>query len=218
VRLVNSLSFELDYELEATGAAGIANVELWMTADSGRSWARWTTDEDRKSPVKVRVSEPGLYGFTVVLESGTGLRGRPPGPGDEPEVWLGIDLSVPRVRLTSVAVGSGAETGDVTIQWEAADDHLSSQPISLSYGVTPDGPWSLIATSIDNQGRFVWRLDDRVPDELFVRIEAVDDAGNVGRQVIDRPISVNRARPKAHIRDVRPVRESNRGKEYRFFH
>jgi hypothetical protein len=74
-------------------------------------------------------------------------------------------------------------------------------PISLLYAPKQGGPWTAIpgATKIDNTGRFVWRMESNVPYELFVRVEAVDEAGNVGTADCQTSVKVDLAIPKARV-------------------
>ena len=44
--MTNSRQFSLDYEVEALGPAAVEKVELWTTADGGRTWNRSQTDDD----------------------------------------------------------------------------------------------------------------------------------------------------------------------------
>src|SRR5690606_18090450 len=97
-RMVNSRSFELDYEVDAIGPSGIAKVELWGSRDGGRTWSSYGVDNDNRSPIRVNVEGEGLYGFRIAVQSGSGLGGQPPRSGDHPELWVGVDLTKPNVR------------------------------------------------------------------------------------------------------------------------
>ena len=54
-RLVNSRKFELDYDIESVGTAGVAKVELFGTRDGGKSWSSLGNDPDSTSPFIVNV-------------------------------------------------------------------------------------------------------------------------------------------------------------------
>ncbi len=49
--MVNSRSFDLEYDVEGVGPSGIARVELWGTRDGGRSWSSYGIDNDNRSPI-----------------------------------------------------------------------------------------------------------------------------------------------------------------------
>src|SRR5690606_22332494 len=101
-RMVNSKSFELDYEIESIGPSGIAKVELWGTRDEGRTWTSYGIDNDNRSPMRVNVEGEGLYGFRITVQSGSGLASPTPRGGDAPELWIAVDLVAPQVQLVDV--------------------------------------------------------------------------------------------------------------------
>ena len=65
------------------------------------------------------------------------------------------------------------------------------------------GPWTPIASDLENTGSYNWRLDNRVPAQVFLRLEARDEAGNSGVYVSQQPVSLDRQRPQGRIRGVR---------------
>ncbi len=203
--MVNSRVFELEYDVESVGPSGIKQVELWGTRDGGHTWKRFAIDQSKHSPLLVTVAEEGVYGFRVVVQSGAGLGGKPPQSGDAPEIWIGVDLTKPAVRITSAEQGSGADTNNLNIAWEATDNLLAARPIALSFSETTGGPWLPIASSLENTGRYAWAIDSRTPPRVYLRLEARDEAGNVGVYETPQPVSLDRMSPKVHIRDVRPL-------------
>lgn len=208
-RIVNTRRFELEYEIESLGPSGLSKVELWSTRDGGRTWESYGEDADRQSPMLVTVDKEGIYGFRIIAQSNSGLGGLAPRSGDLPEVWIGVDFTKPEARLGKIEFGNDDQRGgEMIIPWTVRDLMLVERPISLAYGDRMDGPWTPIASGIDNTGRYVWRLDNTVPNRVFLRLEARDEAGNVAIAVTDEPISIDRLRPQGRIRDVRPVPES----------
>ncbi|MFO0896898.1 MAG: hypothetical protein U0836_05635 [Pirellulales bacterium] len=217
VQQVNSRRFELDYDIESAGPAGVSRVELWETRDGGQTWRSLATDDDNRSPMLVEVEGEGLYGFTFVIASDTGLSGRPPVAGDPAEVVVAVDLSAPEVKLISAELGAGREAGELKFFWKAEDRLLAERPISLLFSESPEGPWHVISSGLENAGQFVWRIDNRAPDQLFLRVEARDAAGNVGSDQSSEPVQLATVRPSARIRHVRPVPSASRAKIYQFF-
>jgi hypothetical protein len=207
VRLVNSKWIALHYEIKDRGPSGVSAVELWYTKDpQGRTWSKYK-EEDGKTPppFKFEVEGEGLYGFTLVVRSGVGLGDRPPQVGDQPQVWVEVDLTKPAVRLGSIDVGRGTETGRLTINWTATDKNLGPQPITLSYAQQVSGPWLPIASKIENSGRYVWQMPPDVPYQFLVRVEAIDLAGNAGKDETTKLVSVDLAQPKGVILNVEPA-------------
>ncbi len=201
--MVNQRTFELDYEVEAVGNSGVAKVELWGTRDGGRHWQRFGQDDDNRSPVIATVDAEGLYGFRVVVESGNGLASETPRDGDLPEVWINVDLTKPAARITATDVAQ--EQGELSIRWEASDGALEARPVSLWFSDQPRGPWTPIASGLENTGSFVWRLDNHAPEQIYLRLEVRDEAGNVGADETRTPLLIDRQRPQGRIRGVRTM-------------
>ncbi|QDT69516.1 hypothetical protein MalM25_24550 [Planctomycetes bacterium MalM25] len=204
-RLVNNTEFEFEYELEATGRWGVAKVELWGTDNDGRSWRRFAIDGDRQSPIHVSTPGEGEYGFRLVVESVGGLEAPTPRPGDRPEAIVGVDLQAPRVTLGGARQGDGYFGDQLVIDWRADDRHLAERPIDLFYSNRPSGPWLPIATGLANSGRHSWRLQRHLPRSMYLRIEARDEAGNVGSVTTPEAIQVETPSASGSLRGVRPA-------------
>jgi hypothetical protein len=208
VRLVNSTRIALNYEIKEKGPSGVSTIELWYTQDPrGRIWTKYPKEGDGKTPPPfiVEVNGEGLYGFTLVVRSGVGLGDRPPEAGDQPQVWVEVDLTKPVVRLGQVEVGRGAESGRLTIHWTASDKNFGTQPITLSYAEQTAGPWKTIAANVDNNGRYIWQMPADVPYQFYLRVEAMDRAGNVGSDQSQRAVNVDLSQPKGIIVNVEPA-------------
>jgi hypothetical protein len=207
-RLVNSKRISLNYKLEDVGPSGVSTVELWFTQD-GRSWNRYPLPKAEEGaapprPLVFDVSAEGIYGFTLVAKSGVGLGERPPQVGDRPQVWVEVDLTKPAVQVLGLTVGRGADKGKLTINWTARDKNLGRDPITLSYAPQAAGPWTSIADHVANTGRFVWKMPEQVPYQFYVRVEAADQAGNVGEAVTQEMVRVDLSLPRVRILAVEP--------------
>lgn len=187
-RRVNSRSFALEYELANVGDRGIAKVEAWGTHDGGQSWQRYAVDSDNRSPLDVTVDGEGEYGFTIVVTGAANESSMPPQPGDTPALWVDIDLEPPLARILEVNAARGLVGGELTVSWEANDDHLEPRPIALFYSSRPAGPWTPIATGIENRGEFTWPIERHVPRRVYLKLEARDAAGNVAAFQTAEPI------------------------------
>jgi len=207
-QMVNTRVFELDYHVDSVGPSGIGQVELWGTRDGGKVWSSFGLDDDNQSPLVVTVDEEGTYGFRVVVQNGVGLGEPPPESGELPDIWIGVDLTKPAARILSTDQGTGQQAGQFIIRWEATDSQLAARPVSLYFGDTAGGPWSVIATGLENTGSYAWSVDARLPERIYLRLEARDEAGNIGVFETPEPISLDPIRPSVHIRNVRPVTDS----------
>ena len=184
--MVNSRTFELEYDVDSVGPSGIGRVELWGTRDGGQTWRSFTVDSGKRSPLQVSVKEEGMYGFRVVVTNGAGLGGKPPVAGDQPDLTIGVDLTKPTARIISAKQGVDAEAGQLIISWQADDQMLAARPVSLSFSETRGGPWLPIAAGLENSGRYAWPIDNRTPAKIYLRLEVRDEAGNVGSARNDR--------------------------------
>jgi hypothetical protein len=189
-KLVNSRSFALEYELAEVGEAGVAKVELWGTSDSGQTWRNYAVDDDNRSPLDVTVDGEGEYGFSIVVVAAGSLGGFPPQPGDTPDLWVDVDLQPPLVQILSVNTTRGDAGGELTVRWQADDDNLEPRPIALFYSSRPAGPWTTIATSLENAGEYRWPLERHVPRRVYLKLEARDIAGNVAAFQTSEPVVV----------------------------
>lgn len=201
--------FNLDYSVDAVGPGGVEKVELWITRNSGRDWELWGVDEDRETPLLVDMeSEPeGIYGFRIVIVGNNGLASQTPRSGEPADLWIGIDSTQPEAEITTAAYGAGADAGHLDIQWNVQDDYLGPRPITLKFSDDPDGEWTTIAAGLRNTGQYLWRVDSRIPEQFYLRLEARDEAGNVAVYDLDQPLASAGMTPKGHIRTVAPVSE-----------
>ncbi len=203
-RMVSARTFELEYNVSAAGVPAGNRVELWATRDGGRTWALATVDDDNRSPLIVRTDAEGLFGFRLTVRTANGQGVEPPKPGDPPQVWIGVDLTPPAVRILRIQPVAG-QPGQLQIAWEATDAQLAERPIALSCATTPNGPWLPIAGGLENSGYYTWMAGPTVPDPVFIRVEARDAAGNTASNQTPMPILLQRQLPTAQNHDVRPV-------------
>ena len=210
-RMTQATRFQLDYQIDAVGPSGIKKIELWGTRDGGRNWSLWSVDHDQQSPIDVDVKAEGVFGFRVVIVGNNGLAGPAPRNGDLADLWVGVDMTPPTARLTSVIYGEGNRAGQLDIRWIADDARLMDRPITLLFSDQPSGPWTTIASGLDNTGQYFWSIDPRVPKRIYLRIEARDQAGNLGEHQLAEPIAIAGLIPKARIRGVRPALKTSRG-------
>jgi hypothetical protein len=206
---VNSLTFDLDYDIQTVGPWGVAKVELWGTKDGGRIWQSLGLDQDNRSPMRVTVPAQGVYGFRIVVDGGNGVAAPTPQAGEQPELIVGVDMSAPQAELRAPELGQGPLAGHVLVRWSATDSNLSPRPIGLFYSAAAEGPWTTIATDLDNAGEYAWRLGRDAPPRVFLRLEARDEAGNVAIQQSPTAVDLNLPRPTGRLRNVRPVQSQN---------
>ena len=198
-RYSNSNRFSLEYELEAVGASGVESVELYGSVDAGRSWKRWGADPDRTSPFDIETKGEGIFSFQIVVLGNNGLASPRPLPGDDPDIAVVVDQTIPRTRITSARYGEGDRTGSLIIRYECSDENLMSRPVAIAFGDSMDGPWTTIAAGLRNDGLYVWPADPKLPPKIYLRVDAKDQAGNTGSYLLDQPIATGGLAPRARI-------------------
>ncbi|WP_442507853.1 hypothetical protein SH528x_006792 [Novipirellula sp. SH528] len=204
-RFSDSNQFSLEYELEAVGLVGVESVELYGSTDGGKSWKFWGQDPDNASPFDIETKEEGVFGFRIVVVSSNGLTSPRPQAGESPDIVVVVDQSKPMVRISGAQYGEGDRTGSLVIRYECDDANLMTRPITLSFSDDVEGPWTTIAAGLRNDGDYVWPADPQLPRQLYLRIDATDNAGNMGSYILDRPIDTQGLAPRARIRGFQPI-------------
>jgi hypothetical protein len=203
-KIVSTTHLALEYQIEQLGASGVGKVEVWATRDQGQSWQKLGDDPDRRSPVEVDLPGEGVYGVSLVVSNGRGFGATPPAPGDAPDGWVEVDITKPFVELTSVRPGIDGDATALWISWTARDKNLGPEPVDLYYSPHRDGPWTVIAKGVRNDGRYRWTAPPEMP-LAFVRVVVTDKAGNSNK--CDTPQAValdDMSRPHGHLVDVVP--------------
>ncbi len=204
VRMVNAKRISLNYEIKDVGPSGVSTVELWYTQD-GKRWDKSDAISKPRPPFVVDLKDEGLYGLTLVARNGVGLGKRPPTIGDQPQVWVEVDVTKPVVKLLDIQPGLIGESQHLSICWKATDTNLGQRPITLSYAEQAAGPWSVIAANIENTGVYAWQLPPVAPPKFFLRVEAVDLVGNVGMAQTPDPILLDLSQPTVSIVAIEPA-------------
>jgi hypothetical protein len=200
-----SRSFSLDYTVEAIHGGAVAAIELWGTEDLGRTWQMWGADPDRQSPFDVQVGNDGMFGFRMVIVGSNGVVSNRPNDGDDADTWIHVDTDKPAVKLTRALYGEGPDSGWLLVGYTCRDNNLHEQPIQLSYSERADGPWITIASGLPNSGEYRWKPDPNLPNIVYLRVEAVDLAGNRATHQLDLPVDLRGLTPRGRIQGFRPI-------------
>ena len=190
IRMVNSKRVTLNYELKDVGASGVSGVELWCTQDA-HAWKKGEIVAQTSHSFTVEVKEEGLYGFTLLARNGSGLGKDAPASGEQPQVWVMVDVTKPVVQIASVELDRGAKAPTVEIHWVAKDKNLGPRPITLSYSEQAEGPWTPIAAGVENSGQYEWQPPATVPHRIYLKVEAVDMPGNAASAQTANPLRLD---------------------------
>jgi hypothetical protein len=189
---VNSLRCKLDYALETPS---VVRVEAYVTRNNGRSWTR---AGEGRSPMALTLPEEGLYGISLVVST-SGQAAAPPAPGDAPDLWLEVDTTKPEVLVQSIQPGAGAESRVLTLVWSVNDRNLPGTPVEVLGAPSADGPWQSLARGLKGKDTTQVNVPAELGGRIYVRVQAVDKAGNVGRWETRDPIVLDSPKPKARV-------------------
>jgi hypothetical protein len=203
VRVLNGKRLRLGYQVKANDNGELVPVELWYTRD-GKTWHRDDGPPQVHSPYLMDLPAEGVYGLTLVpCKAGT-RESRPPQPGEPPQFWVAADWTRPLVTVQGVTADPVKNT--VAVRWSARDDYLAGRPITLSWAEQLGGPWTPLAANLPNSGSYNGALPARMPPRFYVRVEASDQAGNVGESHTGLPVTLELpAAPKVEIVAVEVV-------------
>jgi hypothetical protein len=191
LQIVRSRRFTWDYEMQSDRPDTVpVRVELWSTSDGGVTWQRSAVDDDGQSPIDVTLPAAGLYGFRLEIVPDLPDAGGGPRSGEMPEGWIGIDDEPPQVEILEATRLKDTEPGGVLIRWAARDQILIPKSVRLIQSPSADGPWGTIAEGLEAQGEYRWQPERGTPARVFIRVEASDAAGNIGRGTTPEPVTV----------------------------
>ncbi|MDB5313407.1 MAG: hypothetical protein JWO38_7609 [Gemmataceae bacterium] len=206
VLYVDGMDITVEYAIQRIGRSGIKAARLyvlpykdptgWKLAEEFKVSLQ-PAEKDQTLSLKYTAKEEGVYGFYVAPESGAGVKADPPRKDDPPMLIVVVDKTAPYVKITGVRVSQGVRGPVVEIVWETNDQNLMPDPISLEYSVDKDAvQWKEIKyrltpgtlrTDAVGQNRYVGQYAWEVPDDnlwkFYVRIRAVDKAGNTGKHI-----------------------------------
>ncbi len=209
VRHVKSKEFQLGCTLNNVGESGVPGIDIYVLRDN--VWQKFTPDPRQckitgdRAVCAVKVQSPGRWGFTLIPRSGVGLSNPPPRPGDQPQIWIEVDEKKPDVHIDNVIVGQGADLGRMTVYWTASDEHLRARPITISYSAGKDGPWTPLASKLENTRMYAVdtrTVNPKLPFEFYLRVDATDEAGNVGSAITPNTVKIDTKIPEPKGVDV----------------
>jgi len=208
----NTRNLTITSKLQKVTRSGVLKSHLWLR-DSSQKWAKVkeqpeTIAEETANPKIVwnhAVEKDGLYGFIVIAENAAGKRDDDPRPGDPPQFLIEVDTAKPVAAITDTRV-SGTSEPRVEITWTARDDNFDSTPILLEYATKPDAlpsDWKPIHPArLPNTGKYTWFVADLKGWQFYLRIRAIDLAGNETTTPYGNKVIVDLDKPKATIEKI----------------
>jgi hypothetical protein len=211
VQHVHDKQVAIDFDVDRRGPSGVKKIEMYVTQDDGQTWSKYSESMNTTPPLQLDLpARDGLYGFCMVLYSGVGQSEGPPRAGDAPHFRVLVDRTLPQVMLYEPVLDP-VQPNSLIVRYKAADANLVPASISLFWKSRPDQPWQpLTAGSPKPSAQFAgvqectWTLPPDVPNSVYLRVTARDQAGNVGEFVTRDSVTVDLNKPVARVKAVVP--------------
>lgn len=203
-QVINSQRCVLNYAIDGLAPAAVRMVEAYATTDGGKSWQKIGDDPDRTSPIELTLPGEGRFGIVIVIAA-AGRPGHVPAAGETPDWWIEVDTIPPEVTLESATPGTGDDAGMLILKWHVNDKNMKSDAVEFAWANAPEGPWNAIAKGLRAEGLYRWPVPREAGSKAYLKIEAQDKAGNIGRAATAQPVSVEVNRPRAKVLGINPA-------------
>jgi hypothetical protein len=195
--ILNTRMCTVNYQLD--GPTRFPNrIDFWATVDGGRTWSQVRDLNGGIPPAKLMLPGDGVFGIRIRPGGGA----KPPEPMEDPDCVVEVDTTKPVVSLTAPVV---ADDGVLMIGWTASDDNLLGNSINLYHAPKPAGPWQVIVSGYKNTGEYKWALPQGLTGPVYLRVEASDRAGNVGRYELPTPVALEAGKQRVKVIGVGPA-------------
>ncbi|MEM2352281.1 MAG: Ig-like domain-containing protein, partial [Thermoproteota archaeon] len=119
----------------------------------------------------------------------------------------GYDVSNNRFRIdntppsVTVIYPNGGENvrGTITIQWSATDSGSGVSNVSIYYGPSSTGPWTLIVANTPNDGTENWNTGSVSDGLYYIRINCTDLAGNPAQDTSNNAFRIDNTPPSVTV-------------------
>ncbi len=229
IRYLASKEISFEFEITKLGTSNIEELQVWVTADNTKSWQLYAVSQEvlpvgRHKRSMILQEEAVVYGFTLVAKSKAGLLSRPlPRAGDLPDMRVESDVTPPTFRF-KLPERDARSPDTFILGWTVHEKNLVEESFRIGYSRKKDGPWQEIlefregakayAEAIAKQ-RYAWRIPTEVKEPVYLRLRAIDKAGNEGIAITPDPIWFDVTPPGIRLIEVAPTK-SDRVKEKRF--
>lgn len=203
-QLVGNLRVSLNYAIDGIVPSAVTKLEAYAVHEDSRRWMKIGEDSDRTSPIEVTLPAEGRWGIHLAVSAAM-RPAAPPTANEQPDWWIEVDTTAPLVSIDSATLGQGDETGLLVLQWSIRDKHLKSDTVDAYWSSHAEGPWQPIARGLRAEGPYRWPIPREAGARVFIKIEAQDRAGNVGRAVTPQPVSLEAPRPRGRVLGINPA-------------
>ena len=209
IQHVRDKTVAIDFTVDRVGPSGVKKIDVYVTQDDGQSWFKYSDTIATNPPLNLDLpAKDGLYGFCMVLYSGVGQTEGPPRPGDLPHFRLLVDRTAPQVAMYPPVLDP-SQPNALLLRYKAADANLVPDSVTLYWRSRMDQPWQPIPSSArhpmpqaDGVVECSWTITPEIPNNVYLRVTARDQAGNIGEFVTRDPVMVDLNKPVARVKGV----------------
>ncbi len=206
--ITSHLDVEIKYQVTDPGAADLASVTLWITANDGQSWRRLADAPPGGKSVKVRLPRPGAYGLALSAVDTVGNRLNPPARKAKPDFTIHTATAAPKLELLAKLTGKAFSSRDtLNVKWKASAPNLTARPISVEFSSDGGKRWVVVAKALENTGSFSWKPRRVDSAQCLLRLTARDILGNKS-QVTSDPFTLDNKSPESTVR-FEPIVDEN---------
>lgn len=192
------------YNQEEMARLGIQEIRLYTSIDQGRRWQLAQTVPPETQKFDFRATADGEYWFAVkTLDGNNNLI--PGGETTQPALKIVVDTTKPVLKLQL----QPAEAGQVRLAWNAVDNWLDAEKMTLEYRQPGQQDWEQIRVVPKSSGETSWTVASG--GIVAVRGSIPDLSGNLGTNQLQINVTpASNARPQPKKPDFsRPVAEES---------
>jgi hypothetical protein len=154
-------------------------LTLYVSADQGRNWKKEATAKPTDEFFKYVAPSDGIYWFSVSFVNKAGQNVPAKETDLQPQLKIIVDTKKPEIKLQAIE-----RTNDmVTVSWDARDEHLDVNSLTLQYRAKGDNAWKAASLTPVSSGKKQFSTGSMAAVE--VRVLAKDKAGNQGEDVLE---------------------------------
>ena len=194
---------EINYVVEDDSSKPIKSITVWFSSDDGETWGRVVDDTDVVSPVTVKATQPGKFGFYLVATDNAGNSSLEPISGSKPMCVCVYDTTLPTLKIISPKEGAVIRGGDaLVIEYQAEDTNFGMNAIRSFYSANNGESWNMIAPDGPNLGTINWIAPNKTLNPCVIKLIARDNLGNEVETISS--VVVDAETPMAVISNIQP--------------
>jgi hypothetical protein len=210
IQHVRDKDVAIDFAVDRMGPSGVKKIEIYVTQDEGQHWFKYSETIKTNPPLQLDLpANDGLYGFDIVLYSGVGQSEGPPRDGvTTPQFRLLVDRTQPQVAMYAPVLDPN-QPNALLLRYKANDANLVPDSVALFWRAEKTQPWQAIApvgrhpaAQADGVIECSWTITPEIPNNVYLKVTARDQAGNVGEFVTRDPVMVDLNKPVARFKGV----------------